>query len=536
MIGDRITSGRSWSGRERHCLFLNTRDGKFADASYAAGVDFAEDGRGLGLVDWDHDGDLDVWITARSAPRLRLLLNRSDMGRRFVALQLRGTTANRDGVGARVTVRLDHGPPVVATVRAGEGFLSQSSKVLTLGLGRANLKGVDVRWPGGATETFAGVLQGRRYLLTQATGKAEVIPPRAATVLRPTAMKVAATDAPSATFLLRPVPFPPVRFVDFSQRQQTLTTHAGRATLVVLWSRWCKPCLAELAELGVAAAELRRRGVDVVTLNVDRLSTTRVGQALDVGDAALSLILASTGAPGLHGALDDRNMAQIEMLTRWLFTWRQPMPLPSSFLVDGDARVRAIYRGRLALPRLFADVQVLSQGRAARTAHAAVGPGFFHAPPLPADYFRLATHYLEHGHEDAALRYFVADTQQDPSSGSGFNMVGALLAKRGRLPEARKQFEKAVAAKPTHVEALRNLARIVLEAGEVVSGLGYLSRAVDVEPNSAQSRFEFGVALLRAGRLPEARTQLVKAKELDPQAPVAGPLGAIAAAEAAAAR
>ena len=55
-----VRQGRSFSGHERNCCFLNT-GGQFADISGVSGIDFADDGRGIGLTDWDHDGDLDAW-------------------------------------------------------------------------------------------------------------------------------------------------------------------------------------------------------------------------------------------------------------------------------------------------------------------------------------------------------------------------------------------------------------------------------------------------------------------------------------------
>jgi len=34
----------------------------------AAGADLLDDGRGLAVVDWDQDGDLDFWISNRTGP------------------------------------------------------------------------------------------------------------------------------------------------------------------------------------------------------------------------------------------------------------------------------------------------------------------------------------------------------------------------------------------------------------------------------------------------------------------------------------
>ena len=94
-----IRNGRSFSGRERNCCFLNTGQQRFADVSAATGFDFPDDGRGLALVDWDQDGDLDAWIANRSSPQVRLLMNRMQTDHRWVAFRLEGTQCNRDAIG-----------------------------------------------------------------------------------------------------------------------------------------------------------------------------------------------------------------------------------------------------------------------------------------------------------------------------------------------------------------------------------------------------------------------------------------------------
>ena len=98
-----LAEGRSYSGREPHCCFLNTGEdpragGRFATVSAASGLDFPDDGRAAAAVDWDHDGDLDLWITNRNAPRLRLMQNNTRQssaesgreGHHFISLQLAG--------------------------------------------------------------------------------------------------------------------------------------------------------------------------------------------------------------------------------------------------------------------------------------------------------------------------------------------------------------------------------------------------------------------------------------------------------------
>ncbi len=85
--------------------------GRFANISAVSGLDFPDDGRAVALVDWDHDGDLDMWLSNRNAPRLRLMRNDTPTGNHYLALRLvgNGTTTNRDAIGARVEVVLGGG-------------------------------------------------------------------------------------------------------------------------------------------------------------------------------------------------------------------------------------------------------------------------------------------------------------------------------------------------------------------------------------------------------------------------------------------
>ena len=95
----------SWSGNERNCLFLNHGGKSFATASYITGFDFADDARGIAMVDWDHDGDLDMWISNRQGPQTRYLENQIE-GTRWLSLKLTGDgkKINRDAIGSTVMV------------------------------------------------------------------------------------------------------------------------------------------------------------------------------------------------------------------------------------------------------------------------------------------------------------------------------------------------------------------------------------------------------------------------------------------------
>jgi len=154
-----LIEGRSFSGLERHVCFLNQgnqpKGTQFANISSVSGFDLIDDGRAMGVVDFDHDGDQDLWVSNRSAPRLRLLRNDSPSTNKSISIALEGngTSTNRDGIGAKVELVISgsHYKRHCKTRRAGNGFASQSSRWLHFGLGKdpGKLEKILVRWPSG---------------------------------------------------------------------------------------------------------------------------------------------------------------------------------------------------------------------------------------------------------------------------------------------------------------------------------------------------------------------------------------------------
>ena len=132
-------------------LWHNRGDGSFDDVAAEVGMDDQGDGHGLVVLDYDADGDEDVLIAQHEG---RALLYRNDGGnaRAWLRVKLVGKRGNRDGLGARVSVRRRVGErPFVRTLVGGSQYLGQSEAVLQFGLGgfEDSLAEVEVRWPSG---------------------------------------------------------------------------------------------------------------------------------------------------------------------------------------------------------------------------------------------------------------------------------------------------------------------------------------------------------------------------------------------------
>ena len=122
-LAEKIREGQSFSGRERNVCFLNTGKGrKFADGSFVTGLDFPDDSRGMGLTDWDGDGRPDVWLSNRTAPRLRLLHN-ATAGGHWLAIRPIGDPRQGvplDPAGARIGVEVDSADGPLTPLRGAE--------------------------------------------------------------------------------------------------------------------------------------------------------------------------------------------------------------------------------------------------------------------------------------------------------------------------------------------------------------------------------------------------------------------------------
>jgi tetratricopeptide (TPR) repeat protein len=139
----------SWSGHQRKKLLRNTGGHAFKDVAAAAGVNNDLDGRGIGVGDFDNDGRLDLVQTNANQPLLFYRNTSSGTGH-WIELRLVGTRSNRDAVGARVTVETASGLKVIREVNGGNGYASQSSQRVHVGLGvDAAVRSIDIRWPSG---------------------------------------------------------------------------------------------------------------------------------------------------------------------------------------------------------------------------------------------------------------------------------------------------------------------------------------------------------------------------------------------------
>jgi enediyne biosynthesis protein E4 len=145
-------------------------DNEFVMLSEAkTGKDFSKRmvGRGASMADIDADGDLDL-ILFSSGGKPRLLRNDQKSGHHWLRFRLKGTTSNKDAIGATVDVMLPDGTVLSRTVMPTRSYQSQVELPVTFGLGQADsVKQITVRWPGGAIQNVEPAAVDRQITVTQ---------------------------------------------------------------------------------------------------------------------------------------------------------------------------------------------------------------------------------------------------------------------------------------------------------------------------------------------------------------------------------
>jgi hypothetical protein len=156
--------------RQPRLLYWNV-GGRFKDISRDAGPGISEawSSRGSASGDLDNDGSLEFVIN-NIGKRPSLLKNLAPH-KNWLQVQCIGTRANRDGIGARVVVQVND-RRISGEIQGGASFISQNDSRLHFGLGdRTRYDSIDVRWPGGDRERFAGGPVNEIRVLTQGKGE-----------------------------------------------------------------------------------------------------------------------------------------------------------------------------------------------------------------------------------------------------------------------------------------------------------------------------------------------------------------------------
>ena len=473
----------SFSGYERDHLFYRP-DGPgepFVQSGYVFGLDADHDGRAAAPVDVDGDGDLDLaLLTLRG---LRLFENTS-APRRFARVRLTATRSRPDALGAEVVLTAG-GERRRDFVKITEGFRAQVPLDLHFGLGAAAaVEALEVRWPSGAVEVWNDLPVDRLLVVREGAATVDARPlQRWSDGTRP---------------VLTAVPSPAV----VAQRLDgdPAPVAGGRPAVLNFWAPWCAPCNEELPQL-VELAGRYENEVDFVGLSVELGDLDSVRESI-----------ARFAIPYGQFLADEQVMAQF-------FGTEAEAALPSTFVFDGEGRLRRLFRGAVTEPVLDA---LLASFREEAVNEVALR--------------LLAETHLAGGEYEQAIDYYTRLAELEPTrlyqirqawrrqrardrfqvgrarllAGQAAEAVGdfrdalAVLgeddevlvqlgtaeALSGRLALAARTFDRALAAEPESVQAWIGRARVHVAQGERAAARASYERALRLEPANSSARRE----------------------------------------------
>ena len=522
--------GASWSGHERNCTFLNTGGPRFANISAVSGFDFLDDGRALARVDWDHDGDLDIWVTNRTAPRVRFLRNDLSNHSHFLTFQLQGTTTNRDAIGARVEVKFaspqstsggsattGH-PQSINTLRAGEGFISQSSKWMHFGLG--NVTAIDrvvVHWPGGESEAFTNLKVDQFYRLVEGTGQAKRWTPPARKVrLHPTEPPIPKLTEQARVALTSRMLLPPLDYETFEGKRAYIDQQVETPLLINLWASWCVPCRAELRELAEQEQHFRKAGLEVVALSVDAVSQDRTA-----GQMAAHSTWEKLNVPFRSGLASEASVENLQRLHDFILQRHRPLPVPTSLLIDKQGRVAVIYKGPVAVDQVLKDLARLPLESEAWLQACLPFTGKMYWKSPEENSYGFLDKLVSEGKQLNALAHYMIrqaeDLQALPNFAGILARLGTALGKQDHLDLAADLLHRALDLDSKRVETRKDLGAVLLRQNRLSDAAAQFREVAKQAPQDATVRLSLGATLARHGKLQEASESLQLATQLDPQ-------------------
>jgi tetratricopeptide (TPR) repeat protein len=523
----------SEAGRQPNVFYVR-RGSRYYDFSGVSGLDFAEDSRAFAVTDLDGDGNLDLLLKSRLGPQVRVFRNQCGVGRKSLAVRLRGVKSNRDGIGARVEV-----DGRVKFLQAGSGYLSQHTKQLHFGLGNAGAAvSVRVWWPSGLQQEFRDLEAGFLYEIEEGSAHVQSTPFRPRREIPGSAVPTENKSLFDDTWLLEPVPLPeqyPGRTTNqpgFLHLPETLS--ADRAALYAIFVRYLFDLRADLKLPVWFLVDDEGRAHKIYFAPPDPADLKRMH---DADRVAIALPFAgkyytppernysALGAAFFAGGYPDQALRYLE---------RSPQDSEKILFAIGKIHLgegrweparRYLERG-LALAPESADgwnslgAAEVGEGDIAKAlAHFEKALTF--RPDMTSALVNAGQAHVALGDFADAEKMFRRALEIDPKGAAAANQIGELCVKRQRDSEARQWFQQAIAARRDYAPAIDNLASLYVRAGQLNDAIAALRYGIEVAPDEESLYLNLGSLYVSMDDRDAARQVIERLLARKPASPLA---------------
>jgi tetratricopeptide (TPR) repeat protein len=434
----------SEAGRQPNVFYVR-RGGRYYDFSGVSGLDFADDSRAFAATDIDGDGNLDLLLKSRLGPQIRVLRNQCGVGRKSLAIRLRGVQSNRDAIGARVEV-----DGKVKFVQAGSGYLSQHTKQLHFGLGDAvAAESVQVWWPSGLRQEFRGLRWGFAYQIEEGSAHLESAPFRPRREIPASAIATGSQAQFADTWLLEPIPLPE-SFSGPGFLHLPATLSADRAAVYAIFVRYLFDLRADLK--------------------------LPVWFLVDGESRAHKIYFAAPDAADL------KRMADADRV-------RIGLPFAGKYYTRPERNYSAL--GAAFFAGGFPDLALRYLERAPQDSERIL--------------FAIGKIHLGTGRWEPARRYLERGLALGPESADGWNSLGAVDVGEGKIAQALAHFEKALTFRPDMTSALVNAGQAHMALGDLPDAEKMFRRALEIDPKDAAAANQMGELSAKRQHDSEAR-------------------------------
>jgi Flp pilus assembly protein TadD len=129
---------------------------------------------------------------------------------------------------------------------------------------------------------------------------------------------------------------------------------------------------------------------------------------------------------------------------------------------------------------------------------------------------RIAAACLGEGKPDEALRYAKQATDKDPQDASAWRMIAEIELQKGDLEAGVAALEKVPADKITDPQPYLNVGILYINKKKPAEAVPAFDQAIAIRPDLAEAYYYRGLARMQLKQNAEAKVDLRKALELDP--------------------
>jgi tetratricopeptide (TPR) repeat protein len=311
------------------------------------------------------------------------------------------------------------------------------------------------------------------------------------------------------TWLIEPLKAPEFSLPDLGGNVQTFPSLRGSSVILTFWSTTAPRSLDQLKDLDQSSSSFATSRLRILAINVDQGDATQAARSF-VSQQRLSfpVVFASEAVAGIYN-----------IIYRHLHDRRRDMPIPISFLVDGEGMIVKVYEGTAVPESLLKDLKSVLASPDARKRMALPFPGRLIQSAFLRNDFTYGVAMYQHGYFDQAAESFQQVIAAKPDNADAYYNLGTLNLRMKNYDQARQYLEQTLKLRPNYPEAWNNLGMMAAQQGRPDEAIQDFQRSLAQRPNYATAYLNLGNVYRRQKLYDKAQESLTRALALQPDDP-----------------